>query len=90
MRLNITIHAHHKNRCHWSSRLSSLQKIIAAYKILAFKTPVDSMDEYIIIRKSTVIESLRRFIKSVIVMFGDHYLRSPNNIDIASLLQTGA
>ena len=27
--------------------------------------------------------------KAVIAMFGDHYLRSPNNIDIARLLQTG-
>ena len=27
--------------------------------------------------------------KAVIAMFDDHYLRSPNNIDIARLLQTG-
>ena len=27
--------------------------------------------------------------KAVIAMFGNHYLRSPNNIDIARLLQTG-
>ena len=46
------------------------------------------MDEYIIIGESTAIESLRRFVKAVITMFGDHYLRSPNNIDIARLLQT--
>ena len=36
-----------------------------------------------------MIESLRRFVKAVIAMFGDHYPRSPNNIDIARLLQTG-
>ena len=30
-----------------------------------------------------MIESLRRFVKAVVAMFGDHYLRSPNNIDIA-------
>ena len=47
------------------------------------------MDEYIRIGESTAIESLRRFVKVVIAMFGDHYLRSPNNIDIARLLQTG-
>ena len=27
--------------------------------------------------------------KAIIAMFGNHYLRSPNNIDIARLLQTG-
>ena len=47
------------------------------------------MDEYIRIGKRIVIESLRRFVKDVIAMFGDHYLRSQNNIDIARLLQKG-
>ena len=69
--------------------LSSLQKITAAYKILAYGTPADFVDEYIRIGESTAIESLRRFVKAVIAMFGDHYLRSPNSIDIARLLQTG-
>ena len=69
--------------------LSSLQKITAAYRILAYRTPADSMDEYIRIGESTIIESLRRFVKVVIEIFGNHYLRSPNNIDIARLLQTG-
>ena len=68
--------------------LSSLQKITGAYRILAYGTPTDSVDEYIRIGESTVIESLRRFVK-VIAMFGDHYLRSPKNIDIARLLQMG-
>ena len=69
--------------------LSSLQKITAAYRILAYGTPTNSVDEYIIIGESTVIESLRRFVKAVIAMFDDHYLRSPNNINIARLLQMG-
>ena len=69
--------------------MSSIQKITAAYRILAYRTPADSVDEYIRIGENTVIQSLRRFVKAVIVMFGDHYLRSPNNIDIVRLLQTG-
>ena len=69
--------------------MSSLQKITAAYRILTYGTPADSVDECIRIGESTAIESLRRFVKAVIAMFGDHYLRSPNNIDIARLLQTG-
>ena len=35
--------------------LSSLQKITAAYRILAYGTPTDSVDEYIRIGESTVI-----------------------------------
>ena len=69
--------------------MSSLQKITAAYRILTYGTPADSVDGYIRIGESTAIQSMRRFVKAVIAMFGDHYLRSPNNIDIARLLQTG-
>ena len=69
--------------------LSSLQKITAAYRILTYGTPADSVTEYIGIGESTVIESLGIFVKAVIAMFGNPYLRSPNNIDIARLLQTG-
>ena len=69
--------------------LSSLQKITTAYRILAYGTLADFVDEYIRIGESTAIESLRRFVKAVIAMFGDYYLRSPNNIDIVRLLQTG-
>ena len=56
--------------------LSSLQKIIAAYIILAYRTPANFADEYIRIGESTKIESLRRFVKAVIAIFGNHYLRS--------------
>ncbi|XP_052203949.1 uncharacterized protein LOC127809225 [Diospyros lotus] len=69
--------------------LSSLQKITAAYRILAYRTPADSVDEYIRIGESTAILSLRRFVKAVIAVFGDHYLRPPNNNDITRLLQIG-
>jgi hypothetical protein len=39
--------------------------------------------------ESTTLESLRRFVKDVIEVFGDEYLRSPNENDIAQLLVFG-
>ncbi|XP_052177594.1 uncharacterized protein LOC127791658 [Diospyros lotus] len=69
--------------------LSSIQKIIAAYKILAYGIPTDYVDEYIRIGESTAILSLRRFVKAVVAVFGDHYLRPPNTSDITRLLQIG-
>ena len=41
------------------------------------------------IGESTAIESLRRFVQAVIAVFGDEYLRPPNNNDIARLLAIG-
>ena len=39
--------------------------------------------------KSTAIENLKRFVKVVVAIFSDEYLRSPNNNDIARLLAIG-
>ena len=69
--------------------LSSLQKVTATYRKLAYGTPADSVDKYIRIGESTAIESLRRFVNAVIAVFGDTYLRPPNHNDIARLLAMG-
>uniref|UniRef100_A0A2N9FXF3 DDE Tnp4 domain-containing protein n=1 Tax=Fagus sylvatica TaxID=28930 RepID=A0A2N9FXF3_FAGSY len=66
--------------------LSSLQKMTAALRILAYGVAADSTDEYVRIGESTAIESLRRFVKAVVNIFSEEYLRSPNSNDIARLL----
>ncbi|XP_052190030.1 uncharacterized protein LOC127799854 [Diospyros lotus] len=66
--------------------LSSLQKIIAALRMLAYGSPTDVVDEYVRIGESTAIESLKRFVKAVVEVFGEQYLRRPNSIDIARLM----
>ena len=69
--------------------LSCLQKICAAYMMISYGVPADFMDQYIRIGESTVIESLRKFVRSIIEVFGDEYLRSPNEHDTARLLAIG-
>ncbi|XP_042386909.1 uncharacterized protein LOC121978664 [Zingiber officinale] len=69
--------------------LSSLQKITTAFRILAYGVPVDATDEYIKIRESTAIESVKRFCHAVVEVFGGQYLRSPNAHDVARLLHIG-
>lgn len=49
----------------------------------------DFMDHYIHIGESTVIQSLRRFVRAVVEVFGDEYLRTPNEHDTARLLSIG-
>ncbi|XP_042425915.1 uncharacterized protein LOC122013754 [Zingiber officinale] len=46
----------------------------------------DATDEYIKIGESTVIESVKRFCRAVVEVFGGQYLRSPNANDVARLL----
>ena len=66
--------------------LSSLQKITAAMRMLAYGIAADSVDDYVRIGESTAIESLKGFVKAVVAVFSDEYLKSPNDHDIARLL----
>ena len=68
---------------------SSLQKITVALRMLAYGVTADFMDEYVRMGESTVMESLKKFVKAVVSIFSDEYLRSPNNEDIARLLEVG-
>ncbi|XP_028092570.1 uncharacterized protein LOC114292742 [Camellia sinensis] len=66
--------------------LSSLQKMTAAMRMLAYGVAVDFVDDYVRIRESIAIESLQRFVEVVVAVFSNVYLRTPNKDDIAKLL----
>ncbi|XP_020247966.1 uncharacterized protein LOC109825526 [Asparagus officinalis] len=70
--------------------LSSLQKITAAMRMLAYGASADSVDDYVRIGKSTSLESVKRFVRSIINIFGEEYLRAPTNEDVARLLEEGS
>ena len=57
--------------------------------MLSYGVPADFLDQYIHIGESTVIQSLRRFVKAVVEVFGEEYLRFPNENDTARLLAIG-
>ncbi|KAF5454802.1 hypothetical protein F2P56_024440 [Juglans regia] len=69
--------------------LSSMQKITATLRMLAYGVTGDFMDEYIRIGKSTAMENLKRFFETIISIFSDEYLWSPNANDIVQLLAVG-
>ncbi|KAL5154374.1 hypothetical protein HKD37_19G053745 [Glycine soja] len=69
--------------------LSLLQKCTSTIRILAYGSPFDSVDEYVRIGESTVVECLKDFVKGVNEAFGYEYLRRLNNNDINRLLQIG-
>ena len=69
--------------------LSSLQKMTAAIRMLAYGVSADAVDDYVRIGESTAIESLKIFVRAVVAIFSNEYLRSPNNDDIARLLAMG-
>ena len=49
---------------------SSLKKITAALRMLAYGVPADSLDDWLHIAESTIILSLKKFVKAVIEIYG--------------------
>ncbi|XP_019157576.1 PREDICTED: uncharacterized protein LOC109154175 [Ipomoea nil] len=79
----------HRDREDGRLGLSTLQKVTAAFRILAYGVAEDATDEYIQIRESIAIESLKRFCRAVVEVFGQRYLRAPDANDVARLLEIG-
>lgn len=65
------------------------QKCTAAMRVLAYGMAYDQCDEYLRIGGSTVRDSFKHFITSVIAVFGKTYLRRATPEDVERLLQQG-
>ncbi|XP_011046785.1 PREDICTED: uncharacterized protein LOC105141297 [Populus euphratica] len=62
---------------------------ILGHNIVNHNRKEDLNDEYLQIRETTAIESFRAFVKTIVEVFGDWYLRVPNKADISRLLSIG-
>jgi hypothetical protein len=65
---------------------SPIQKVVGAFRKLAYGISADFLDDYIRMGESTIRESLKHFVKAVVEFFGDKYLRAPNALDTARLM----
>jgi hypothetical protein len=65
---------------------TSYQKCSAAIHMLAYGVAGDLIDEYLRMRETTCLESIYKFCKAVIAVFGTVYLREPTVEDTARLL----
>ncbi|KAG1439637.1 hypothetical protein G6F56_012229 [Rhizopus delemar] len=68
---------------------SPIQKVSVAIRQLAYGLPADTLDESFRMAESTALECLRRFCAAVIAVFGEEYLRTPNEADVKRLLEEG-
>jgi hypothetical protein len=73
-RIQYTVEAHDRyffQRRDGSKKLgfTSIQKITAALRILAYSVTIDFMDEYLKIGEDIVLQSLKRFVQAVISVF---------------------
>ena len=67
--------------------LSPLTKCTAAIRMLAYGVAADCVDEYLKIGASSAMECPKMFTSCVVEVFGEQYLRKPNQADVDCLLQ---
>lgn len=79
-----------KRDCTEKIGLSPYQKVTAAFRMLAYGTAADSVDEVLGMGESTVLLSLQHFVRSVNHCFGPEYLREPNEEDLKRILRQSA
>ncbi|KAK1605723.1 hypothetical protein QYE76_029396 [Lolium multiflorum] len=65
---------------------TSYQKCSAAIRMLSYGMVVDIFDEYLRMGESTCLESMYRFCRAVIAVFGEYYCREPTVEDTRRLL----
>ncbi|XP_038687494.1 uncharacterized protein LOC119986873 [Tripterygium wilfordii] len=75
-----------KYDCTSRADFSSIQKITTALHILAYGNPIDREDEALSITEMTATETVCIFCQTIINMYSEQYLRSPNERDLIRLL----
>lgn len=83
---NLNYFKQRRNACQQLG-FSPYHKISAAMRVLAYGVPADYTDEYLRIGEDTTTESVRRFAKMIIKLYGPTYLRAPNEEDTKRLME---
>ncbi|XP_076905869.1 uncharacterized protein LOC143561770 [Bidens hawaiensis] len=67
--------------------LTTYQKCTAALRQMGYGTTSDAWDEYLRMSERTTLESMCKFCKCAIEIYGNKYLRKPNLNDIQQLYE---
>jgi hypothetical protein len=76
--------------CRGVSRIAAEVTITVALRMLAYGIAADALDENWEVSETTAIQSMKRFATAVVDVYGEEYLRAPDESDVRRLLQENA
>lgn len=68
----------------------TLQKLVAALRVLAYGTSYDQPDEYVRLGAATVMLATHKFVEFIVEHYQATYLRPPNNDELKTILRRNA
>lgn len=96
--LFLRIYMEIKDRTWWAQRTNAtgrpqahpLQKLLAAFRVLAYGGTPDRVDEYVRLAKSTIHEAVRRLVAFILHKYQAEYVRAPTTKDLKRILAHNA
>jgi hypothetical protein len=65
---------------------STLHKCTVVLKMLAYGGPADELDDHLKMGESTILETLKEFVMTMIKVFGKEFLHPPRSEEIEHIL----
>lgn len=87
-----------KDEPFWARRINAtgrpqaypLQKLVAAFRVLAYGESYDRSDEYVRLSRSTVAVATTKLVDFIVHKYAPMYLRAPNDDELAHILHRNA
>ncbi|KAL6613823.1 hypothetical protein ACP70R_036093 [Stipagrostis hirtigluma subsp. patula] len=76
-----------KRNCAGQLGFSAIHKCTVAIKMLAYGSIADALDDHLEMGESTVLETLKRFVRTIVNVFGEEWIRPPSEIELQHILK---
>ena len=87
-----------KDRPYWRQRVNAtgkpqshpLQKLVGAFRVIAYGASYDRCDEYVRLSRSTIAVATKKLMQFIVEEFGPSYLRAPTPAEVQRILTRNA
>jgi hypothetical protein len=76
-----------KRNCAGQRGFSPIHKCTIAIKMLAYGSIADSLDDHLEMGESTVLETLKHFVRTIVDVFGEEWIRPPSELELQHILK---